>query len=81
MARYRKKPIVIEATQWWKNGDHPEEEGNPAALALLDQWYAILDEKSSPYWDGFLREIETHPLQLPTTPDTTARRGRPHAHE
>ena len=25
MARYRKKPIISEATQWWKNGDHPED--------------------------------------------------------
>lgn len=25
MAPYRKKPVVIEATQWWKNGDHPED--------------------------------------------------------
>lgn len=23
MAKYRKKPIVIESTQWFKNGDHP----------------------------------------------------------
>jgi hypothetical protein len=23
MAFYRKKPVVIEATQWFKNGDHP----------------------------------------------------------
>jgi len=23
MAKYRKKPVVIEATQWFKNGDHP----------------------------------------------------------
>lgn len=23
--RYRKKPIVIEAIQWWKNGDHPND--------------------------------------------------------
>ena len=23
MAQYRKKPVVIEATQWFKNGDHP----------------------------------------------------------
>ena len=23
MAHYRKKPVVIEATQWFKNGDHP----------------------------------------------------------
>ena len=23
MAQYCKKPVVIEATQWFKNGDHP----------------------------------------------------------
>lgn len=23
MAKYRKKPVVIEATQWFKSGDHP----------------------------------------------------------
>ena len=25
MAKYRKKPVVIEATQWFKNGDHPQD--------------------------------------------------------
>lgn len=25
MAKYRKKPVVIEATRWFKNGDHPED--------------------------------------------------------
>lgn len=23
--KYRKKPVVIEATQWFRNGDHPED--------------------------------------------------------
>lgn len=23
MAKFRKKPVVIDATQWFKNGDHP----------------------------------------------------------
>lgn len=23
--KYRKRPLVIEATQWFKNGDHPED--------------------------------------------------------
>ena len=23
MAKFKKKPVVIEATQWFKNGDHP----------------------------------------------------------
>lgn len=26
MAKYRKKPVVIEATQWFKNGDHPQDD-------------------------------------------------------
>lgn len=25
MAQYRKKPVVIEATQWHRNGDHPQD--------------------------------------------------------
>jgi hypothetical protein len=25
MALYKKKPVIIEATQWFKNGDHPED--------------------------------------------------------
>lgn len=25
MANYRKKPVTIEATQWFKNGDHPND--------------------------------------------------------
>jgi len=25
MTKYRKKPVVIEATQWFKNGDHPKD--------------------------------------------------------
>lgn len=25
MAKYRKKPVVVEATRWWGNGDHPED--------------------------------------------------------
>lgn len=23
MPKFRKKPVVIEASQWWKHGDHP----------------------------------------------------------
>jgi hypothetical protein len=25
VTKYRKKPVVIEATQWFKNGDHPDD--------------------------------------------------------
>ena len=60
---------------------HPEGEGNPVALALLDQWYATLDGKSPAYWDQLLREIETHPLQLPRELGIPARRSRSYGHE
>lgn len=26
MALFRKKPVVVEATQWFKNGDHPQDD-------------------------------------------------------
>ena len=25
MGKFRKKPVTVEATQWFKNGDHPED--------------------------------------------------------
>lgn len=27
MGKFRKKPVVIQAHQWFKNGDHPEDGG------------------------------------------------------
>ena len=27
--KFRKKPVIIEATQWFKNGDHPNDYDNP----------------------------------------------------
>ena len=29
--KFRKKPVVIEATQWWQNGDHPEDAATEVA--------------------------------------------------
>ena len=29
MAQFRKKPALTEATQWFKNGDHPEDQSTP----------------------------------------------------
>ena len=29
MAKYRKRPIVVEANQWFKNGDHPQDNSCP----------------------------------------------------
>lgn len=27
--KYRKKPVLTEATQWFRNGDHPEDKSEP----------------------------------------------------
>lgn len=37
MAQYRKKPIVIEATQWFKNGDHPEDGNGMGEVSDADR--------------------------------------------
>lgn len=29
MAKYRKKPVIVDATQWFENGDHPEDNCGP----------------------------------------------------
>ena len=29
MSKYRKKPVVIESSQWFRNGDHPRDYTNP----------------------------------------------------
>lgn len=30
--KYRKQPVVVEATQWFKNGDHPARGARSEAL-------------------------------------------------
>lgn len=43
MAKFRKRPIVIEATQWFKNGDHPKD---------FDKEYAGLEKGELRTWTG-----------------------------
>ena len=38
MTKYRKKPVVIEATPWFTNGDHPED-GKPEDEGLIVRRY------------------------------------------
>lgn len=33
MTKYRKKPVLTEATQWFQNGDHPQDEAQPVERA------------------------------------------------
>ncbi len=47
--RFRKKPVVIEATQWFRDGDHPAVlrsplDGYPAGFVLYrDGWIQTLE--------------------------------------
>jgi hypothetical protein len=38
MPKYRKKPVVIEASQWFKNGDHPLDYGNKSPEAVANSY-------------------------------------------
>ena len=46
MAKYRKKPIVIEAHQWHKNGDHPDD-GPSTREGLIVRHFARPDFTSN----------------------------------
>jgi hypothetical protein len=53
MAKYRKKPVVIEATQWFKNGDHPQDfskEKQGFENGVLRTWTG--DEIKANGWEG-----------------------------
>ena len=44
MSKFRKKPIVIDATQWFRNGDHPEDmvrvlKGGTESEGLIVRYY------------------------------------------
>jgi hypothetical protein len=44
--RYRKKPVEVDAVQWWKNGDHPHDRVGEQELdvgALAEQHPEIFD--------------------------------------
>lgn len=36
--KYRKKPVVIEATQWFKNGDHPDDHVGMTLTQIAENW-------------------------------------------
>ena len=53
MTKYRKKPVVIEATQWFKMGDHPLVR-KPTTTTLHTEW-----EKRQGLPVGSIGEIKT----------------------
>ena len=47
MARYRKKPVVVGATQWFKNGDHPNDGGDGTVEGKVVRYFRRPDVDGS----------------------------------
>lgn len=45
MGKYRKKPVVVEAHQWFKNGDHPEDNPDNFGEGKLVRYFRRPDEQ------------------------------------
>lgn len=51
--KYIKKPVAIEATQWFKNGDHPEDYANKrVALKNEEIVFVSGEEAKEMQWEG-----------------------------
>lgn len=59
MAKYCKKPVVIEATQWFKMGDH-----NMVSLAKDCQYRGLADHRPGQIY-GFVKTLEGGHLVTP----------------
>jgi hypothetical protein len=59
MAKYRKKPVVIEAVQWFRNGDHPDDNCVLVrAAAATDKFTGDIRDNSG----AFVPDSEGHPF-------------------
>jgi hypothetical protein len=50
--KYRKKPVVIEAVQWFKDGDHPKvfaDAKGHTGLRVADSWQSYMKELGYPH--------------------------------
>jgi len=44
--KYRKKPVIVEATQWFQSGDHPQDGELPEGKIV--KYYLGVNQASSP---------------------------------
>jgi len=51
LRKYRKLPVVIEAAQWFKNGDHPLDYVRPRRDAISDQEITA-EYRKALNWEG-----------------------------
>lgn len=55
MAKYRKLPVIVEATQWFKNGDHPLDYskkyvGYDRSIDAIREYFS--EERKANNWEG-----------------------------
>jgi len=50
MAKYRKLPVIVEATQWFKNGDHPLDYSSETCAFSLKEYSAQYKKENN--WEG-----------------------------
>lgn len=60
--KWRKKPVVIEATQWFKNGDHPDDYVQPHEGFENGEWRQFSpEERKAKAWEGDVVRYFRHP--------------------
>ena len=60
--RYRKKPVIIEATQWFKNGDHPlDYDGIKQGFSRGEAANFTGEERRRNNWEGDVVRYYRHP--------------------
>jgi hypothetical protein len=70
--RYRKKPVIVEATRWFKNGGHPDDYKSDMPEIILDMAARIeaLEKALEPFaqaWEaGGKRDASPKPVDFRT---------------
>lgn len=67
--KFRKKPVVIDATQWFKNGDHPEDyakDHDGLEGGVLRVFTGA--ERKAKDWEGDIVRYYRHPAVEGDTP-------------
>ena len=62
--KYRKLPVIIEATQWFKNGDHPFDYASPQDGFQNGRLVSIpAEHRKANNWEGEVVRYFRHPGQ------------------
>lgn len=55
--KFRKKPVVVEATQWFKNGDHPQDYDGTVTDPLSGVEYPSQQRRDEDWEGGVVRRF------------------------